>query len=251
MIKRSVGQGTEQEFTKAGESTDQLWSQELDDVLSILGLNSCGKTQTNQMDYEREQRSPGAAQYDIGDATSFFESLQSSQTLSCQNQMHPVYVGKMHSTPHSGLKAHSQSKNQLLGTDQAVSSGARAVPNITDVIHNNIQPISSPSAHTTSYNRDCTAFCAQRNSKQKKQARLQVRCLKKEKTKNSSPVKRKLMGSTQCSSRLFGILSLILQAFDSPMTAELEQRCVGVMQRALEEIQNAHYIAISKNNDRG
>ena len=221
MIRRSVGQGTEPGFTKAGESTDQFWNQDLDDLLSILGLNSCGKTHPDcdviTID-ESEQRSPRASKYDIGDATSFFESPQSFQTSSCQNEIHAVYVGKMHSTPNSGLRAHSQSnnclvllENQLLETNQAVSVGARAVPMINDVVNNNIQPIRSPSAHTTSY-----------------------------KTKNSSPAKRKLMGSTQCSSRLFGILSLILQAFDSPMTAELEQSCVSVMQRALEEIQNAH-----------
>jgi len=41
------------------------------------------------------------------------------------------------------------------------------------------------------------------------------------------------------SSKLFGILSLILQAFDCPLTTELEERYVCALQRALEEIQTS------------
>ena len=39
--------------------------------------------------------------------------------------------------------------------------------------------------------------------------------------------------------KLFGILSLIFQAFDCPLTTELEERYVCALQRALVEIQNA------------
>ena len=50
---------------------------------------------------------------------------------------------------------------------------------------------------------------------------------------------RKPTNSTQAPNKLFGILSLILQALNSPLTEVLEEYYAGALQRALMEIQSA------------
>ena len=56
---------------------------------------------------------------------------------------------------------------------------------------------------------------------------------------NASDISRNPRGRVRPMGRLFGILSLILQAFDGPHTAELEECYTSALQRALTEIQAA------------
>ena len=51
------------------------------------------------------------------------------------------------------------------------------------------------------------------------------------------PAKRNLTAPKPSQPKLFGVLSLILQAFNSPLTAEREEFCTDVLWRALAEIQ--------------
>lgn len=56
---------------------------------------------------------------------------------------------------------------------------------------------------------------------------------------NTSDISRNPRGRFHPTRRLFGILSLILQAFDGPHTAELEECYTSALQKALTEIQAA------------
>ena len=56
----------------------------------------------------------------------------------------------------------------------------------------------------------------------------------------SSDISRNPTSRIQCTRKLFGILSLILQAFqDGPYAAELEEHYASALQKALTEIQHA------------
>ena len=56
---------------------------------------------------------------------------------------------------------------------------------------------------------------------------------------SASDISRNPTRRMECSRKLFGILSLILQAFDGPHTAELEGYYASALQKALTEIQHA------------
>lgn len=56
---------------------------------------------------------------------------------------------------------------------------------------------------------------------------------------NASDISRNPRGRFSTTGRLFGILSLIFQAFDAPHTAELEECYTSALQKALTEIQAA------------
>lgn len=86
-----------------------------------------------------------------------------------------------------------------------------------------------------------------KRSSRTKQHKHQVQYPDREDTGNISHTKKKRFSNNQhltsliqpSPNKLFGILSLILQAFNSPLTAELEECYTGALQRALAEIQSA------------
>ena len=258
-IRSSEGQVTEVVSTEASENTDQFWNQDLDDVLNFLALNYGNIPHSQQSNNAvvvpdiNEQRSPALQQCD--EAFNLFHDLPTFQTsTSCQQGKQNQRVAETHSISNPGIKVQSKSvqcsvfpENQHLTSDEADSGGAHAhAPCELRVIDNTIQPISSPSAHNASYNmnfavsgKDATSPGVKRSIQN--QGILQTKYSNREETGNYSPIKRKPTSPMQSSSKLFGILSLILQVFDSPMTTELEESCARALQRALVEIQNAHY----------
>ena len=68
----------------------------------------------------------------------------------------------------------------------------------------------------------------------------EVKSTRKETTEGNTQARKKLRNPTQSTNNLFRILGLILQAFKSPLTSDLEEHYVRVLNRALFEIRNAH-----------
>ena len=57
---------------------------------------------------------------------------------------------------------------------------------------------------------------------------------------DNTQARKKFRTPTQSTNNLFRILGLILQAFKSPLTSDLEEHYIRVLKRALFEIRNAH-----------
>ena len=262
-IRSSVGQSTEVRLTGANESTDHFWNQDLDDlddVLNVLWLNNYGNIPDSQSNNAAatldisEQRSP-ALQHNYEEVFNLFHDPLAFQALPSRQQgVQNQCVVETQSASNPGINVQSKSvqclflaENQHLASDEADSGGAHShVPCVPHVIDNTVQPINSPNTHNASYNMNVAVSGREASSPGVKrsiqnQAKFQTKYSNSEETGNHSPIKRKPTSPMQSSSKLFGILSLILQVFNSPMTPELEERCARVLQRALTEIQNAHF----------
>ena len=68
----------------------------------------------------------------------------------------------------------------------------------------------------------------------------EVESTKKETTGGNTHARKNLRNPTQSTNNLFRILGLILQAFKSPLTSDLEEHYIRVLNIALFEIRNAH-----------
>ena len=258
-----MGQSTEVTLTEANESTDHFWNQDLDDVddvLNLLWLNNYGNIPDSQANNPAasldisEQRSP-ALQHNFDEVFNLFHDPLAFQALPSRHQgVQNQCVVETQSASNPGMKVQSKSvqcsflaENQHLASDKADSGGTHAhLPCVPHVIDNTVQPIKSPNTHNASYNINVAVSGREVGSPGVKrsiqnQAKLQMKYSNSEETGNQSPIKRKPTNPMQSSSKLFGILSLILQVFNSPMTPELEERYARVLQRALTEIQNAHF----------
>ena len=259
-----MGQSTEVTLTEANESTDHFWNQDLDDlddVLNLLWLNNYGNIPDSQRNNAAttldlsEQWSP-ALQHNYDEVFNLFHDPLAFQALPSRQQgVQNQCVVETQSASNPGIKVQSKSvqssvlrENQHLASDEADSGGAHCAHTtcVPHVIDNRMQPINSPSTPNASYSMNVALSGMEASSPGVKrsiqnQAKLQTKYSNSEETGNHSPIKRKPTSPMQSSSKLFGILSLILQVFNSPMTPELEERCARVLQRALTEIQNAHF----------
>lgn len=233
------------EVAESSDTTTHFWDQDLDDVLHILGLESPHSPsfrEDNAVTIPDEQLSP-VSKYNLGADFNFFQNplpLQTPRLL--QNEVHHQQVAEMTTfSPKIKIQTRSSQCSASLQNHQLdiCNADSSVVPDTTDVISNSIQPINSPSAHTTSYNTDCAVMGPQSSRSTHNQAQLETKFRNGQKTGNSSPLKRKLASPIQGPSKLFRILSHILQAFESPMTTELEERYAFALQKALVEIQNA------------
>ena len=245
----------------SNKCSNHSWNEDLDDVLNILGLNSSENTPSFSHDPvhnastamdETDQRLPDS-QHAFGESFNSFQDPLTFQGTMFQKSVQNQHLKKMQSTSSPGMKVQSKRRrclifpqNQRLAIDEIdLGSGSvEYVPDATDVTDKSVRAISTASVSTTSYNTDYAVFGTHTNSfgvrSIRNQAKPQTKYPNKEETGNHSLVKRKPTSPMQSSSKLFGILSLILQVFDSPMTPELEERCARALQRALVEIQNAH-----------
>ena len=242
------------EFTESSESTDHFWDQDLQDVLNILGLDNYGNTHSSCYPAnnaivilgEGDQRPP-ALQHAFGEEANFFEVPQNIRQLPRdQKALKNKYVPEVYSTSNPGMKVQSNCSvfpgNQHLQKigQTETDYGASVVPTV-NVPGNTNQPISTPNTSckmdSALFTTEASAFGVKRSRKD--QAKLQAKYPDREETENSSPFKRRSRSPIQSASKLFGILSLILQALDGPLTTELEERYECVLQTTLIEIQNA------------
>ena len=253
------------ELTAAVEN-DDFW----EDILNIVQADNCGNTSSSScpedddviiLDGESNDQRSSALQHALDQTLSFFQDpLISEKPPRSQKEVRNKYVGQLHGSSSPGISVQSNRPvclvSQHLGISQADSAAddARIVPNV-NVTGNTIQPISTPSTFSTSYKMDCAVPEAEAGwygvkRSLENEGKLQVKYPVREKTGDSSPIKRMPMIPVQSNNKLFGILSLILQAFDDPLTPKLEESYTCVLQRALLEIQNARY-ALQHNNLRG
>ena len=225
----------------SNECSKHSWNEDLDDVLNILELNRFENSHSFSHDPvhnagtaldDTDQPSP-ASQHAFGVSLNSFQDPSTFQATMFQKSGQNQHLKKMQSSSSPGMKVQSKRRWSLI-----LPQNQLHVPDATDVTDNSVRPISAISVPTTSYKTGANSFSVKsiRN-----QAKLQTKYPSKEETRNHSPVKRKPTCPMQSSSNLFGILSLILQAFVSPMTPELEERSVRALQRALVEIKNAHH----------
>lgn len=92
--------------------------------------------------------------------------------------------------------------------------------------------VSGPETSSPENSSDLNRFSRQ------SQGKLLLQYFEREENGNASYM-RKPTSSRHAPNKLFGILSLILQALNSPLTEVLEECYAGVLQRALAEIQSA------------
>lgn len=236
------------EFTESGESTDHFWDQDLQDALNILGLDNYGNTHSSCYPVnnaivildESDQRPP-ALQHAFGEEANFFEVPQNIRQLPHdQKALKNKYVPEdVYSTSNPAMKVLSNCSvfpgNQHLQKvgQTETDYGASVVP--TGKVPGT--PSTSCKMDSPVFTTEASAFGVKRS--RKNQAKLQAKYPDREETENSSPFKRKSRSPMQSASKLFGILSLILQALDGPLTTELEERYECVLQTTLIEIQNA------------
>ena len=247
-------------LTEASNSIDPVWNQDLDDLLGILGLDNCGNThspsyQTDNAVFaldESDRPSP-ALQPPFDEDLNFCQELSTLQKSSrlerkaqYQSTCTPGILLEYNPPCIPGVQVQSNSSafpaNKRLQIGQNDLDYGTTVVTSQNVTDNTIQLIST---HNTSYNMDCTVFGTEscsfgaNRSNGDHAGKLQPEFHDREETGNSSSVQGKSKSRIQSSSKLFEILSLILQAFECPLTTELEERYVSALQRALVEIQNA------------
>ena len=221
------------EITAAGQSAASLWDQDLTDILSILGdennpisFNLSENDLLSILDGGDGQLLPATSQSTgeqemstLQDAT-IIHNTPSDQTK-VQNQ----HVMQFHRTPSLGTKMESydsvQLKNEQVGIEQAfLGKDTGTVQNGGTENSTGATPRGVKRPVDNQYR--------------------EVESTKKETTGGNTHARKKLRNPTQSTNNLFRILGLILQAFKSPLTSDLEEHYIRVLNRALFEIRNAH-----------
>ena len=221
------------ELTAAEQSAASLWDQDLTDILSILGdennpisFNLSENDLLSILDGGDGQLLPATSQSTgeqeistLQDAT-IIHNTPSDQTK-VQNQ----HVMRFQRTLSLGTKMESYDsvllKNEQVGIEQAF------LGNDTGTVQNG--GTENPTGATP------------RGVKRRVDNQYrEVESTKKETTGGNTHARKKLRNPTQSTNNLFRILGLIMQSFKSPLTSDLEEHYIRVLNRALFEIRNAH-----------
>ena len=221
------------EITAAGQSAASLWDQDLTDILSILGdeNNPISSSLSENdllsiLDGGDDQLLPATSQSTgeqeistLQDAT-IIHNAPSDQTK-VQNQ----HVMQFQRTLSLGTKMESYDsvllKNEQVGIEQAfLGKDTGTVQNGGTENSTGATPRGVKRPVDNQYR--------------------EVESTKKETTGGNTQARKKLRNPTQSTNNLFRILGLILQAFKSPLTSDLEEHYIRVLNRALFEIRNAH-----------
>ena len=221
------------ELTAAGQSAASLWDQDLTDILSILGdeNNPISSTLSENdllsiLDGGDGQLLPATSQSTgeqeistLQDAT-IIHNTPSDQTK-VQNQ----HVMQFQRTLSLGTKMESYDsvllKNEQVGIEEAfLGKDTGTVQNGGTENSTGATPRGVKRPVDNQYR--------------------EVESTKKETTGGNTHARKKLRNPTQSTNNLFRILGLILQAFKSPLTSDLEEHYIRVLNRALFEIRNAH-----------
>ena len=221
------------EITAAGQSAASLWDQDLTDILSILGdeKNPISSSLSENdllsiLDGGDDQLLPATSQSTgeqeistLQDAT-IIHNTPSDQTK-VQNQ----HVMQFQRTLSLGTKMESYDsvllKNEQVGIEQAfLGKDTGTVQNGGTENSTGATPRGVKRPVDNQYR--------------------EVESTKKETTGGNTQARKKLRNPTQSTNNLFRILGLILQAFKSPLTSDLEEHYIRVLNRALFEIRNAH-----------
>ena len=223
---------------------DHLWDQDLDDILNIFAFNNSGNTcndpftthATNEIEtgekLVHKQRAPSSRNY-FSDPCPLFGIPSARQTaLSPGNDWQLMNRAPTQSTPTSEV---TFSPQETLPLDDALSTLVFTTP---DIMGNITQPLDSHSCSERDQYKNFAVFSAELSPSSMKSPAQKLR-KSQSKNRDGCGTKRKLTPPKQCT-RKFRILSLILQAFENNLNAELEERYVLVLEGALRDIQNAH-----------
>ena len=227
---------------KADNIAGHRWNEDLDDVFNVLGLENYGNIHIPSYPAdnavialkERRQQSP-AIQPTFDEDLNFFQDPSTFQMSSCRQwKAQNWHEEKMQSTATPEIKVQSAGSvfpvNQHLEVSQSGDAIVVPSPTVTDSIQ--------PNSTNYTFQMGCAVFGKETSLFVGKSSKEIHAKLQAQNHGNSSPETKSRM---QSSSKLFGILSLILQAFDCPLTTELEDRYVCALQKALVEIQNARF----------
>ena len=244
------------ELTVAGQSAASLWDQDLTDILSILG------DENNPISFNLSENDLLSI-LDGGDGQLFSPSQITGELELRTLQAAP----SIHNTPTGQTKVQNQPVMQFQGTlslgtkmesndsvllenaeqvgiGQAFSGQDTGTVHI-DVIANTTQATNqSPSKRNTPYDMNGTVQKTGASPRGVKRS-IDNQCREIESTEkraigNNTQARKKFRNPTQSTNNLFRILGLILQAFKSPLTSDLEEHYIRVLNRALIEIENAH-----------
>ena len=221
------------ELTAAAQSAASLWDQDLTDILSILGdennpisFNLSENDLLSILDGGDGQLLPATSQSTgeqeistLQDAT-IIHNTPSDQTK-VQNQ----HVMQFQRTLSLGTKMESYDsvllKNEQVGIEQAfLDKDTGTVQNGGTENSTGATPRGVKRPVDNQYG--------------------EVESTRKETTGGNTQARKKLRNPAQSTNNLFRILGLILQAFKSPLTSDLEEHYIRVLNRALFEIRNAH-----------
>ena len=221
------------ELTAAEQSAASLWDQDLTDILSILGdennpisFNLSENDLLSILDGGDGQLLPATSQSTgeqeistLQDAT-IIHNTPSDQTK-VQNQ----HVMQFQRTLSLGTKMESYDsvllKNEQVGIEQAfLGKDTGTVQNGGTENSTGATPRGVKRPVDNQYR--------------------EVESTRKETTGGNTQARKKFRNPTQSTNNLFRILGLILQAFKSPLTSDLEEHYIRVLNRALFEIRNAH-----------
>ena len=244
------------EITAAGQSAASLWDQDLTDILSILGdENNPISSSLSENDL--------LSILDEGDGQLFSPSqftgelelrtLQDAPSIhntpSDQTKVQNQPVMQFQRTLSLGTKMESYDSVLLenaeqVGIGQAFSGQDTGTVHI-DVIANTTQATNqSPSNRNTPYDMNGNVQNTGASPRGVKRS-IDNQCREVESTEkktigDNTQTRKKFRNPTQSTNNLFRILGLILQAFKSPLTSDLEEHYIRVLNRALFEIRNAH-----------
>ncbi|XP_015757428.1 PREDICTED: uncharacterized protein LOC107336864 isoform X1 [Acropora digitifera] len=226
-------------------NNDHLWDQDLDDILNIFPFNNSGNTcndpftthATNEIETGEKlvhKRKVPSSRNDFSDPSPLFGNTSACQTaLSPGNDWQLMNLAPTQSTPTSEV-TFSTEETLLLG-----GAMSTFLSSTSDIVGNIIQPVDSLSCIESDQYTDFAVFAAEASPSSMKSPAQKLR-KSQSKNRDGCGTKRKLTTPKQCTRKLFRILSLILQAFENNLNAELEERYVLVLEGALRDIQNAH-----------
>ena len=239
------------ELTAAEQSAASLWDQDLTDILSILG------DENNPISFNLSENDLLSI-LDGGDgqllSPSQFTGVLELRTLQAAPRIHNTKVQnqpvmQFQRTLSLGTKRESNDSVLLenaeqVGIEQAFSGQDTGTVQI-DVIANTTQATNqSPSNRNTPYDMNGTMQKTGASPRGVKRF-IDNQCREIESTEkktigDNTQARKKVRNPTQSTNNLFRILGLILQAFKSPLTSDLEEHYIRVLNRALFEIRNAH-----------
>ena len=226
-------------------NNDHLWDQDLDDILNSFAfnnsVNTCNDLFTTHANNEIEtgeklvhKRRAPSSRNEFSDPSLLFGIPTACQTaLSPENDWQLMNLTPTQSTATTEV---TFSTEETLPLDGSLSTLVSTTP---DIMSNTIQPVGSLRCTESDQYTDFAVFSAEASPSSKKKPAQKLR-KSQSKNRDECGTKRKLTPPKQCTGKLFGILSLILQAFENTLTAELEERYVSALEGARRDIQNAH-----------
>lgn len=213
LIRNSLGQTTKRNVAGTSENVShaQWWEEDLDDILDILSHETSDTTHLSQ----------ASLSSDLLTFPTLPVQITSCPQITIQSDF-PIFQ-----VAHNLEPDHVPNANITDNISQP--SDITSVQNLPCVMDG---AVSGPETSSPE-----KSFGLKRFSR-KNQRKLLLQYSEREETGNTSHIK-KPTSSIRSPNKLFGILSLILQAFNNPLTEELEEYYAGALQRALAEIQSA------------